>query len=368
MPTQETPRAELKRRISAWREAGGNITAAAGVLGLSRSTLGSSLAAAKRIGLITNASGSKPHKTTTAPAIRPRGDLLCQIKALEAEVTRLRAVKPVAYKKAPKLRRGPDDLVRLIKPDTHGMYACAPAFAAFLADMKALSPHEVIDGGDFSDCGGFLAQHHALGYVAQGEYSFEQDMEAVNAQYDAMQAAAPRASFETLEGNHEQRVERWCITQTLGGVRDADGLRKRNAPEILCRFKERGVRYYRMSDFHDGLPVRGTIRRGKCFFVHMPPRGCGSPGAVARRFGGCVVYFHTHHAREEIVRTVVTDAIGAFNPGCLAELQPLYAHTDPTDWSHGYGLQLVARSGAFLHVNVPIINGVSLLRPLLNRG
>lgn len=365
------PPAEMRRRLKAWRQAGGNTTAAAVALGVSRSTIQSTINVAVRQGLVKRreiVAGGATVKTKGVDFNLDRKAFEKQIAELTAEVDRLRAVKRVRYPKAPKISRGPDDFIRVIKPDTHGMYANAAAFSAFVADMKMLSPHEVIDGGDFSDCGGFLSQHHALGYVAMGSYTYEQDMEAVNAQYDAMQAAAPRARFETLEGNHEQRIERWCIDQTLGNGRDAEGLRQRNAPEYLCRFKERGVRYYRMADFHDGLPVRGTIRRGKCFFVHQPPRGCGSPGAIARRFGGCVVYFHTHQSREELVRTVVADTIGAFNPGCLAELQPLYCHTEPTNWSHGYGVQLVARSGAFLHINVPIINGVSHLRPLLERG
>lgn len=288
-----------------------------------------------------------------------------RIVELERETERLRAVRPVKYAAAPRLRRGPDDFLRVQMPDSHGMYAAPEAIAAFLTDLAELNPHSFIGTGDHTDCGGFLSQHHTLGYVAQGSYTYEQDIAATNALLDAIHKAAPRAAIELMEGNHEQRVERWCIEQALRNGADAEGLRLRNAPEYLLHLKERGIPYRRMADFHDGLPVRGVIRRGKCFFVHAPPQGCPNPGAVARKFGGCVVFGHTHRAVESIVRTVSTDAIGAFNSGCLCEIQPLYGNTDVTDWSHGYGLQIVARSGAFLHINVPIIAGVSLLRPLL---
>jgi hypothetical protein len=56
--------------------------------------------------------------------------------------------------------------------------------------------------------------------------------------------------------------------------------------------------------------------------------------------------------------------IRAWNPGCLCQLQPLWCHTRPTDWNHGYGVQSVLPSGEFLHINVPIIEGRSLLMPI----
>ena len=49
----------------------------------------------------------------------------------------------------------------------------------------------------------------------------------------------------------------------------------------------------------------------------------------------------------------------------LAKLQPLYKHTEPSSWSHGYGVQFVNASGNFIHINVPILDGESMLAPLL---
>ncbi|MBA3684186.1 MAG: hypothetical protein H0W72_02980 [Planctomycetes bacterium] len=69
-----------------------------------------------------------------------------------------------------------------------------------------------------------------------------------------------------------------------------------------------------------------------------------------------------------MIRTVASGEIGAWCPGTLAIQQPFYFHTNLTDHSHGHLVQIVAKSGGFLSINVPIINGVSHLRPLLDRG
>jgi len=67
--------------------------------------------------------------------------------------------------------RQPGDIVRVLIPDTHGAKIDRAAVSALLADLKTLAPHEIIFLGDHVDCGGFLAQHHVMGYVAETAYS-----------------------------------------------------------------------------------------------------------------------------------------------------------------------------------------------------
>jgi hypothetical protein len=57
----------------------------------------------------------------------------------------------------------------------------------------------------------------------------------------------------------------------------------------------------------------------------------------------------------------------AWCPGTLAKLQPLYAHTSPSSWSHGYGVQWVLPSGKFAHMNVAIAGGESMLPEFARR-
>lgn len=317
----------------------------------------------------------------TVPALRTR---LAESRgrALEAEIAGLKKenklladalvaarVKPrfPAIRPA-KASKYPGDYVRAIIPDSHGSAISRIAAAAFLADLKRLDPREVVMLGDHVDCGGFLAQHHVLGYVAQTTYSYADDLAAANAFLDQIQTAAPRGKIHYIEGNHERRVETWCVTQTLRHAKDAEMLRRAFAPEFTLQLAQRGIAYYRQGEHYHGLPVPGAIRLGKCHFWHGTSAAKHAAAVNVAQIGGNVVYGHTHREDATSLRPVATGDIGAWNPGCLCEQQPLWCHTRPTNWTHGYGVQLVARSGRFLHVNVRIVDGASLLIPLLKNS
>lgn len=298
-----------------------------------------------------------------------------QLKASEASKAKLAATldrhlhtpKAKVITPAKPTKRGKEDIVRVVIPDTHGAKVDQKALAACLGDIRALDPDEVILLGDHVDCGGFLAQHHVMGYVAESAYTYEADIAATNAFLDALQAAAPRAKVEYCEGNHERRIEQWSLTQTLRNSKDAEYLRRAFAPEFLLKLKERGISYYRQGEFYDDLPLPGTIRKGKCYFTHGTSTSKQATTVTLNNFAGNVVFGHTHREQSSSARPVHTGQIKSWNPGCLCELQPLWQHTNPTSWTHGFAVQLAARSGEFLHLNIPIIGGKSLLGSLTGK-
>jgi hypothetical protein len=206
-----------------------------------------------------------------------------------------------------------------------------------------------------------------LGYVAESAYTYEADIAAANAFLDAVQSAAPRAKVEYIEGNHERRIETWALTQTLRNSKDAEYLRRAFAPEFLLRLAERGIPYYRQGEFYDDLPLPGTIRKGKCYFFHGSSTSKQATTTTLNSFAGNVCFGHTHREQSSSARPVHAGQIKAWNPGCLCELQPLWQHTNPTSWTHGFAVQLAARSGEFLHLNIPIIGGKSLLGSLAGK-
>lgn len=259
------------------------------------------------------------------------------------------------------------DYCRVIIPDTHGCFVDPAAIRAFLDDLEEIQPSEVICLGDHLDCGGFLAQHQTLGYVAEAEYTFEDDCSAANSLFDEIQKRVPGARIDVLEGNHERRIEKWIVTQTLRNKHDAGFLRKMFAPEVVLHMEKRGISYYNQGRFYDGLRLPATIKRGPCHFTHGEYCGQHAASQHLRKYGGCVVFAHTHRADSYMIRTVSSGEIGAWNPGCLCQLQRLWNHTNLTDWSHGYGLEFVRADQGFLHVNVPILDGVSYLSPLFRQ-
>jgi len=284
---------------------------------------------------------------------------------VEAQNERLRGVRKPRAPKPARKRSGREDTVAVVFPDVHGSGADQAALSALLGDMKRLDPDVVVGLGDLIDCGGFLAQHHVLGYVAQSTYSYEEDIAAANVFLDAVQGACPRAQLHLLEGNHVQRPERWAMTSALGRGVDAAFLRGQVAPERLLRLKERGAHYYKRSETYGGMPIQGAFRMGKVSFFHGPGNGNADPRRILSLFGTSVAYGHTHRIQSATIRTVGGGTIGAFNLGCLSRLQPLWQHGTPTSWAHAFGVFIMSRSGNFLPLTVPIVDGVSLLPKMM---
>ena len=93
--------------------------------------------------------------------------------------------------------------LRVFVPDSHGASVDVGAQQAFLNDLEFLNPDEFIWIGDHLDCGGFLAQHHTLGYVPETAYTHEEDIAAANAFLDAVHEQCPKANNVYIHGNHE---------------------------------------------------------------------------------------------------------------------------------------------------------------------
>ena len=302
----------------------------------------------------------KAHTNEVASLKQQLDHAIAQIERIE------KAKRAKIIMATPPRKRGSGDIVRVVVPDTHGAKARKPAIESMLSDIRAINPQEIILLGDHVDCGGHLAQHHVMGYVAETPYSYEDDVAEANAFLDSLRAAAPSAKIEYLEGNHERRVETWCVTQTLRHAKDSEGLRKLYTPQYRLYLKERDIPYYRHGEFYDGLSLPGVIRRGKCFFFHGFNTAKNATAATIEKIAGNCVFGHTHRAQSDVVRKVGVGVIGAWNPGCLCELQPLWQHTAPTEWTHGYGIQLITDTGDFLHLNIPIIEDKSLFSALVN--
>lgn len=287
-------------------------------------------------------------------------------KVLERQLVQIEQMrKPrVTFQPSKPRKTKAGDFCRLIIPDTHGAHIDPKAAAALLADMEVLKPREVILLGDHLDCGGFLAQHHVMGFVAETEYSFGDDVGACNQFFDQVQQRSPDARYDYLCGNHEARIEKWCVTQTLRHTRDAKYLRSLFSPQAVLSLDKRRIAYHTLYQYHDGLPVQGAIKRGKCHFVHGISHAKHAAAETLAKFGGCVGFGHTHRVDSHVTTLVGPGLIGAWGFGCLCVLQPYYMHGRPSGHSHAYGVQLVSAEGEFITLQVPIVNGVSLLQPL----
>lgn len=255
------------------------------------------------------------------------------------------------------------DIVRTFIPDSHGAHCDIPARDAFLRDLKRLNPDQIVMLGDHLDCGGVFSTH-ARAFTNEMTESYAEDLEATNDFLDLILKAAPRAQIWYHEGNHEARVERFA-TGTFQNQKDAKNFLAVYGVEASLDLKRRGVKYIKRSEFYGGVSIPGTMKFSvngvDVFTTHGISAAKNATAVHLARFGSNVVHGHTHRAAAVYGRTVVKASIGAWSPGTLAQLQPLYLHTNPSDWSLGYDYELVSASGLFIHQHVPLVKGQSML-------
>lgn len=270
--------------------------------------------------------------------------------------------------KTPKQVATKGSYCRVLIPDTHGSHVDEEAIAACLADIEIIKPKQVVHLGDALECGGFLASHMTLGYVAELEQQgFERDIAATNWLWDEIAKRAPDAELHYLEGNHEHRIQRWAVTQSLRNGGDAKYLLKMFSPQSVLHLEKRKVNWWALGEFHMGLRVRGAIKLGPAHFTHGSFTGKFATHRHVQEFGAHVFHGHIHRSDYVVLRNVKVGTVIGASPGFLAKLQPYWQHGSLTQWSHGYGLQLVLPNNDFLHVNVPIVDGISYLKPLRER-
>ena len=375
-----TTKAQLQTVVKAVHAANGNRAEAARRLGMPSSTVQNHYDRAVETGLVTRMAGSASNGNsgsdlTAAKIAKSVADLIAAkqvitakdktIKQLEDRLEKLNKSK-WRLPKAKKPKRG-GSYVRIAIPDTHGAHVDEAAMGAFLGDLEALAPREIVLLGDHLDCGGFLAQHQTLGYVAETTFTFEDDINAGNQFLDKVQEICPKAAFHYLEGNHERRIERWCVTQALKITADAKLLLDQFSTDVVLHLVKRDIPIYKQGQHYQGLPIPATIKLGHCYFTHGSRTGMTATKNMLNDFAGNVVFGHIHQITQWHARTIDAGMIMAASPGCLCTLQPKYMHSQLTRWGHGYGVQLVNPDGSFLHINVPIIDGKSYLIALADR-
>lgn len=284
------------------------------------------------------------------------------IDQLTSDLEEQRKTKFAIPKGKPTAVRG--TFMRLVVPDTHGSFVDREAVRAMLNDAAQYDVREVVLLGDHVDAGGFLAQHHTLGYVAQADYTYQEDITAANVFLDEVAKACPKAKTYYISGNHERRVEAWCITSALRKAVDADILLKALEPQYLLHLADRGIDYiHTLGTKHNRGDTRNALELGKCLFLHGFSHAKHATATTVDALGKNAVVGHIHR-RQSYTRTTHDSEISCWCPGCLCELRPYYMHARPSGHAHGYGLQIVQKSGEFLHINVPIIGGKSYLSAL----
>lgn len=167
----------------------------------------------------------------------------------------------------------------LVLPDLHLPYEDKKTLSAVEKLMAAQKWDEVIYIGDLMDFLAISDYEKNNRRLLEGK-RLKDDYDHANALLDRHQALCPLAEFTILQGNHDERMERFIDKHP-----ELEGLLE---VEINLHLKERGIRW---------IPfwrVGKTYKIGKATFGHGDATGKYHAYQMVRDYGCNVYYGHTH--------------------------------------------------------------------------
>lgn len=241
----------------------------------------------------------------------------------------------MAKKKSSSNRKG-SHLV-MVLPDLHLPVHDRSALRIVLKAFDHLKPRRVVILGDWLDAA-FASAHPASSReeAKQGGY-IANEIEPCRRLLQQFEEHAEQVIY--LEGNHEFRVER-LITREKGAWLAIPELVLPKQLLSMDRKKEFIWVPYQHNASKDAYRLPHYKIADGLIAVH----GWSTSKYAARKHldlvrGWSIVHGHTHRAQSDTVRHPMTGNINqAWSPGCLAQLQPMWQHSSPTEWVHGFSL------------------------------
>jgi len=284
----------------------------------------------------------------------------------QKQIERYRAPRSKAAKKTIARKKTGKTFLRIFCGDSHGAYEETAAVDALVKDIELLQPAEIIHLGDILEAGTFLAQHHVIGTVAESSYTFEDDVNCANRLLDRFAAAAPKARLTLIEGNHDCRIEKACVTWAVQKQIDAQYLLNLFSPQVVLNLDKRGVRFVKRTEYYDGLNISGTIELEFGLLAQHGEACLGPNGTrnLVQSTGSSVVHGNNHRLDAYYV-DAASGVLGGWAAGCLCQRRRLWNLTRITGWVNGYLAQIVTPGVGYTCFPVPIIEGQSCIKPLL---
>lgn len=232
--------------------------------------------------------------------------------------------------------------------DELALEVCKKAIASF-------KPTTTVLLGDILDCGMF-SQHSSSG-VEEVAHSY---LQAEIAPANSLLAHCHKNTSKRvvyLEGNHENRVSRWCATK--GGAA-AQALHEIAAPRVALDL--RGAEWIPHTG-DQNTPTFARLHRdlvavhGWSYSKDAASKHLGMSRSLSILFG------HTHRAQTEYGRDPWTKRpLQSRSGGCLCKLQPLYlTGGTPSQWIHGFIVGYLGKHSFTLYTLE--VNGNSVVMP-----
>jgi hypothetical protein len=217
---------------------------------------------------------------------------------------------------------------------------CESLALAIIADTK---PAYVIQNGDMMDCP--QISRHLKDPSKMNR--FKQDRDTLDLWQVRLRKAAPTAKHVWIDGNHEDRWQKYLLTQAHE-ISDLDEL----APVNIFHHKAHGIEWHKYKTLYklwNNLIVHGDVARNI---------SGASARAYLSKYGMSGVNNHIHR-EEQIIHRSVNELAYWYGLGCLCVDPDYMLHAN---WSRGIGVMYNAKHYERAHIQpVSFINGQAVL-------
>jgi hypothetical protein len=221
-------------------------------------------------------------------------------------------------------------------PDIHWSDRDRRALAVAEAAHRKFKPDRTVIGGDLVCCDPFSSwARKGFDKADTADYLIT-EIEPANAFLSRIASNTGYRGIDFIEGNHENRVERWLANSKIG--KSLRSLTPRN------QFSK-GRKNFRYIPYF--APNEGRMPHVKLARDLIVIHGWCAPKYAAQHHMDkardvSVIYNHTHRPDKRWAKTWSGKPIMAMSAGCLCNLSPKYAHGgSPTDWGHGFWVAYV---------------------------
>jgi UDP-2,3-diacylglucosamine pyrophosphatase LpxH len=231
----------------------------------------------------------------------------------------------------------------LFVPDTHVPYHDKAAWRLALAVARELRPAGVCILGDFLDC--YAVSFHEKSPTRVSRLSDE--IAATDECLSELEAATPGARLVFVEGNHENRVNRYIASQAKA-LHGMPGLTIREA----LRLDERGWAW---------IPYHEHCTIGDTAVTHDGGRaGVYAVRQTMMSMGQSLIIGHVHRVSSQHESTLDGRAMVGHSFGWLgshAEVDYRHRSLARREWPHAVGVGTIDASGVLHAHAVPFIGG-----------
>lgn len=199
---------------------------------------------------------------------------------------------------------------------------------------------EVVLLGDLMDFD-LISSHNKDNLRATSGKQIRTEYEYGNDFLDELQAKASKAKFTLIEGNHDERIERYIDANP-----QLEGMLEMEAGLQLIKRKIKWVRFWTKGDIH---------KIGKAKFIHGLYTTKYHASKHAEAYGDNIFYGHTHdvqsHSKELVGgdKTIVGQSLG-----CLCKYDQRYMRGKPSKWQQAFGVFYFLPDGHFTYYVIRI--------------